>query len=179
MYQRGISLIELLVGLVVLAVLLHVSGPSFRELIDHQRRQVSAEQLISGLRNARTEAILRNQTVVIHPLEGDWSQGWRIILDISGLGADDPENPILIERQDSGRVPIIGNRPVRSYVRFSSLGEPLTNSGAFQAGTLHVCEKARSISHFQVVLSKTGRASLRSDKAEQALCLGSEDRANA
>lgn len=170
MSQKGLSLIELLVALTVLGILIHLSAPSFRELIEAQRRHIYAEQLVSGLRNARTEAILRNQDVVIHALNGDWSQGWRVILDQSGQGQDDKDNPVLIERQDSGQVPIVGNRPVKNAVRFSSLGEPLLSSGAFQAGTLHVCETEGAISHYQVVLSKTGRVSLRNDQAEQALC---------
>ena len=66
------------------------------------------------MRNARTDAITRNQSVVIHGINGDWSQGWRIILDISGKGAEDSSNPLLVERASGTRVPIVGNWSVRT-----------------------------------------------------------------
>ena len=69
-------------------------------------------------------------------------------------------------------MPIVGNWAVRRFVRFSSLGEPLMPKKAFQAGTLHLCDAHEPVSQLQVVLARTGRVSLRSHKAEQALCPG-------
>lgn len=181
MYQKGLSLIELLLAMALIALLLKLSSAAWQPLIEAQRRQVHAEQLIAGLRSARTEAIMQNRDVLIHGLNGEWSQGWRIILDLSGQGLEDPDNPVLIERRIDSQVPIIGNRPVRHSVRFNGIGAPLLESGAFQAGTLHICDARQSISHLQIVLSRTGRASLRRDIGEQALCPGkaSEQRADA
>jgi len=170
MYQRGFSLVEMLAGLVIAGIFLQFASSPFTQLIESNRRQDAAQILASGLRNARTEAILRHQTVVIHALDDDWSRGWRIILDRSGKGAQDSDNPVLIERQADRRIPIVGNRPVEHYVRFSNLGQPLMPSGAFQAGTLHLCARDQALSLQQVVLSRTGRISLRSDKTEQKLC---------
>ncbi|MBU6959404.1 GspH/FimT family protein [Pseudomonas sp. CVAP len=175
MHQKGFGLIELLIGLAIAAIVLHQVSPVLSEYTQSVRRETAAQTLASGMRNARTEAILRNQTLVIHALNDDWGQGWRIILDISGEGHQDSSNPLLLERQTSVVVPIVGNRPVRSFVRFSSLGEPLMPGGAFQAGTLHICADREPVSHHQVVLSRSGRVSLRSDKAEQALCAGGEE----
>ncbi len=183
MYQKGFSLIELLAGLAISATLLQFVGPHFKELIESVRRENAAQTLASGLRNARTEAILRNQTIVIHAVDDNWGLGWRIILDISGKGHEDSDNPVLLERQESGRVTIVGNGPVKTYIRFTGLGEALLPGGAaFRAGTVHVCATDQGISHHQVVLAKTGRISLRNDKTEQKLCVGGEDseqRANA
>lgn len=170
MNQQGLSLIQLLVALAIIGIVAQVATPAFGELIAAHRRQVSAEQLASGLRNARTEAILRNQTVVVHGLDNDWSQGWRIIVDLSGQGHEDSDNPVLLERQDHGGVLIRGNQPVQQFVRFNGLGQPLMPGGAFQAGTLHVCATQKPLSHYQVVLSKTGRVSLRGKQAEHDLC---------
>lgn len=182
MHQKGISLIELLAGLAIAATLLQFVGPHFKALIESVRRENAAQTLASGLRNARAEAILRNQTIVIHAVDDNWGLGWRIILDISGKGHEDSDNPVLLERQESGQVTIVGNKPVKSYVRFTGLGEALVPSGGFRAGTVHVCATDQGISHHQVVLAKSGRISLRSDRTEQELCVGGEDseqRANA
>lgn len=108
--------------------------------------------------------------MVVYARDEDWSTGWKTILDLSGEGHLDKNNPVLIETQNSERIPIAGNTPVKHYVRFNPLGEPLLSRGAFQAGTLHICQAKTAQSHHQVVLAKSGRISLRSDQAAQALC---------
>lgn len=170
MYQRGMGMIQLLFTLTIVALTARFASPAYSALVEQQRRQVTAEQLASSLRNARTEALLRQHYVIIHAFEEDWSRGWRVILDLSGQGHLDKSNPVLTEIQGDGRIPIAGNTPVKHYVRFSPLGEPQLTAGAFQAGTLHVCQASTGTSHHQVVLAKSGRISLRSDQAAQALC---------
>ena len=170
MQQRGFTLIELLLGLMVSSILAHLAVPGFKSLLESQRQQNAAQSLAQGLRYARTEAITRNGPVVIHALDEEWSNGWRVILDVSGRGHLDEDNPVLLERQDSGRVSVVGNGPVKSQVRFSGLGEPIFSGGGFRAGTVHVCATDQAQSLYQVVLAPSGRISLRSDKAEQALC---------
>ncbi|MGA9701712.1 GspH/FimT family pseudopilin [Pseudomonas sp.] len=170
MHQRGFTLIELLLGLALSAMLAHLAVPNFNNLLQSQQRHSAAQSLAGGLRYARTQAIARNRAVVIHALHDDWSQGWRVILDVSGRGDLDEDNPVLLERQNSGQVPIVGNGPVKSQVRFSGLGEPVFSGGGFRAGTVHVCATDQAQSLYQIVLAPSGRISLRSDRAEQALC---------
>ncbi|WP_223485922.1 GspH/FimT family pseudopilin [Pseudomonas sp. A-RE-19] len=170
MHQQGFSLIELLIGLTIVGIVLQLVSPGLKALTESNHRQQAAESLISGIRHARTLAITHNQSVVIHGINGDWSQGWRIILDISGKGPEDSSNPLLVERASDARTPIVGNWWVRRFVRFSSLGEPLMPDGAFQAGRLHICAAREPVSQLQVVLAASGRVRLANDKAEQALC---------
>ncbi|KPH02481.1 general secretion pathway protein GspH [Pseudomonas sp. RIT-PI-q] len=179
MHQQGFSVIELLMGLTIAGIVLLLVSPAFATLTESNHREEAAASLVSGLRSARSEAITRNQTVVVHGINDDWGQGWRIILDISGKGHEDSSNPLLIERQSSARVPTVGNQHVRTSVRFSHLGEPL--HGGFQSGTLHICASREAVSQLQVVLASSGRVSLRSKKTAQALCEGgknSEQRAD-
>lgn len=172
MKQHGFTLIELLLGLIMSGVLAHLAVPSFKRLLDSQQQQSAAQSLAQGLRYARTEAVARNQAVVIHALGDDWGQGWRVILDVSGRGRPDDDNPVLLMRQDSGRVPVVGNGPVKSEIRFSGLGDPVFSGGGFRAGTVHICATGEPQSVYQIVLAPSGRISLRRDKVEQALCRG-------
>ena len=172
MRQQGFTLIELLLGLIVSGILAGLATPGFKGLLDSQQRHGAAQSLTAGLRYARTEAIARNQAVVIHARENSWSQGWRVIVDASGRGHLDDDNPVLREHQDNGGVTIVGNGPVKNQVRFSGLGEPVFSGGGFRAGTVHVCATDLAQSLYQVVLAPSGRISLRSDSAEQALCRG-------
>ena len=170
MQQRGFTLIELLLGLIVSGILAGLATPGFKSLLQSQRQQNAAQSLAQGLRYARVEAIARNGAVVIHALDDNWSQGWRVILDASGRGHLDEDNPVLLQRQDSGHVSIVGNGPVKNQVRFSGLGEPVFSGGGFRAGTVHVCATDQAQSLYQIVLAPSGRISLRSDRAEQAMC---------
>ncbi|MHB2249883.1 GspH/FimT family pseudopilin [Pseudomonas fitomaticsae] len=170
MPQQGFSLVELLMGLAIGAIVLSLVSPALADFTESNRRQQAAQSLLDGIRNARTMAITRNQSVVIHGINGDWGQGWRIILDISGKGPGDADNPLLIEQASDGRIPIVGNWLVSRYIRFSSLGQPLVPDRKFQAGTLHLCSAREPVSQLQVVLAATGRVRLASQKAEQALC---------
>lgn len=170
MQQRGFTLIELLLGLIVSGILANLAVPSFKSLLESQQRYSAAQSLAGGLRYARAEAVARNRPVVIHALEDDWSLGWRVIVDVSGRGHLDDDNPVLLERRDSMRGTIVGNGPLKSQVRFSGLGEPIFSGGGFRAGTVHVCAREQAQSLHQIVLAPSGLISLRSDSAEQALC---------
>jgi type IV fimbrial biogenesis protein FimT len=173
MRQQGFNLIELLMGLTIVGIVLLLVSPAFAALTETNHREEAARSLVSGMRSARSEAIARNQAVVIHGINDDWSQGWRIILDVNGKGHEDSSNPLLIERASGTRVPIFGNYYVKTSVRFSHLGEPL--HGGFQSGTLHICAAREPVSEYQVVLAPSGRVSLRSKKTAQALCAKGEN----
>ncbi|MCP1498017.1 type IV fimbrial biogenesis protein FimT [Pseudomonas migulae] len=172
MRQQGFSLVELLMGLMIVGIVLQLVSPAFAALTESNHHEEAAQSLASGMRSARSEAISRNQTVVIHGINDDWGQGWRMILDLNGKGHEDSSNPLLVERRSDTQVPVFGNHYVRTSVRFSHLGEPV--HGGFQAGTIHVCAKREPVSQHQVVLAPSGRVSLRSIKTVQALCEGGE-----
>ena len=161
MHQQGLSLIELLMGLAIAAIVLSWIGTGYKEMVEANQRKDAAQSLAVGLRSARSEAIIRNRTVVIGGIDNDWGRGWQITLD-------DKQKTLLMER--SGQARVIGNQPVRRSVSFNGLGEALLPNGGFRAGTLHVCARHGPISHHQVVLAPSGRISLRSEKAEQAVC---------
>jgi type IV fimbrial biogenesis protein FimT len=165
MKQRAFTLIELLVTLVVTGVIVTLAVPAFGEIITNQRRQDAAQQLASGIRTARTEAILRGQPVVIRAIDKDWSKGWQIVVDPKN-SADDL---VLVERARSGKVPVMGNGPVRRSIRFDALGVP-RGGGSFLAGTLFICDSKAAVSHYTVVMARTGRVRIDSEVKPEKLC---------
>ena len=157
MRQQGLTLIELLVGLVLIGIIATLAVPAFGALIDSQRRHDTAQQLTSGLRLARVEAILRGQPVIMQALEGEWSRGWSIFVDTNRNQFRDDDELILAERSGHRNIRVMGNTRVASRVGFDSTGRLINNGN----GTLAVCLKDSPASHAQVAIAVTGRISLR------------------
>jgi|CXWL01.1.fsa_nt_gi type IV fimbrial biogenesis protein FimT len=63
--RRGFTLIELLVVVAVVAVILMLAAPSFRDMIEMQRLRGTSAQVGTDVQFARTEAVSRQQPVVM------------------------------------------------------------------------------------------------------------------
>lgn len=157
MKQRGLTLIELLAGVVLLGLVAMLAVPAFGSLIDAQRRQDTAQQLASGLRLARSEAILRSQPVIVEALENDWSRGWNVFVDANHNQLRDDQEQLLAEREHAPKIRVVGNSKVQSRIGFDNAGR-LRGSGN---GTLAVCQADAPASHSQIAIAVTGRVTLR------------------
>jgi type IV fimbrial biogenesis protein FimT len=73
----GVTLVELMVALAVFAILVTIGIPSFTNLIANNRVTAAANELLSTLQFARSEAVKRNEDIVARPTDGiNWSGGW-------------------------------------------------------------------------------------------------------
>lgn len=63
--DRGFTLVELLIVVAVLAVILTLAAPSFREMIEMQRLRGTSAQLTTDIQFARSEAVSRQEVVAI------------------------------------------------------------------------------------------------------------------
>ncbi len=61
--QPGVTLIELMIGIAIMAILLAAGMPSFTEWIQNTQVRTAAESLLNGLQTARNEAVRRNTNV--------------------------------------------------------------------------------------------------------------------
>lgn len=77
--QGGFTLIEMLVTVTVLAVMLGVGVPSFRNFVAGQKVKTTSQDLMTALVIARSEAVKRNATVTVAPVTADtWVSGWTV-----------------------------------------------------------------------------------------------------
>jgi type IV fimbrial biogenesis protein FimT len=61
--QRGFTIIEVMISLVVLGVLIALGAPGFVEWLQNQQIRAAAEATLNGLQVARGEAVRRNSPV--------------------------------------------------------------------------------------------------------------------
>ncbi len=167
MKQSGATLMELMVVLAISAILLTIGIPAFASLVHSTRLTSATNELIASLHLARSAAIKRNARTVVCKSEdgvsciagGDWQQGWLIFHDANNNAALDAGETVILARQALPEgIRLTGNTPVSKYISYSPTGGTKTTSGAFQAGTLTVCnESATSIPARRVIISSTGR----------------------
>jgi type IV fimbrial biogenesis protein FimT len=85
------TLVELLVGLALLAIILRIAIPSVSTLVQNTQIRGAAEAVQTGLQLARTEALRRNRAVKFEMTSGS---GWRVGCDPADttVGADGAQN---------------------------------------------------------------------------------------
>lgn len=98
--NRGYTLIELLITLVIVAVLVNMAAPSYAAFMDRSRTYSLALELKSRLVGARSEAIKYGTRTTLcassdsQQCSGSFNQGWIVFRDLNNDGDIDTGEPI-------------------------------------------------------------------------------------
>lgn len=166
---RGFALTELVVTLSVSAILLVVSVPAFNQVLASERLTGYANDIFAALVLARSEAIKRNQRVVLCKSSDDektcantggWEQGWIVFVD-SDNNASRAVSELMVHKMPAlpSGYTLNGNTSISSYVSYDPQGMTKLASGAFQAGTFTLCPPvpAASGQGWKIVINASGR----------------------
>jgi len=163
----GVTLIELLTVLAVIAVFQRLAVPAMSSLLDSIRLSTGINTLLTSIHFARNEATKRNGRVVMCKSagtgecvkSGGWEQGWIIFHDRNNNAIIDAGEPMLLsEPALPMHFKLAGNSPLVNYVSYTANGTTQLISGAFQAGTFTLCRQSdTSVQARQVVISPGGR----------------------
>ncbi|MGI9227460.1 MAG: GspH/FimT family pseudopilin [Gammaproteobacteria bacterium] len=104
--QAGFTLIELMIVIVVLAIFVTVGVPNFQNLIRENRLATQANEFVSSLHFARSEAIKRRlQVALCRTTDGatcvaggtpSWETGWLVFVDdVTSNGSIDAGEQLL------------------------------------------------------------------------------------
>jgi type IV fimbrial biogenesis protein FimT len=87
MNAAGFTLIELMVVLVIAGLALTLALPAFQGMAARHQLNTVAADMLHAIQLARSEALRRNHTVQMAPLDNDdWTQGWRIYVGAGEIG---------------------------------------------------------------------------------------------
>ncbi|MGY6587091.1 MAG: GspH/FimT family pseudopilin [Wenzhouxiangella sp.] len=87
--QSGLTLIEILIAITVIAILLSIAVPNFRTAIQNNRVATQGNELVTAFQLARSEALKRRAPVIVcasangTSCGGAWNAGW-IVAEDSG-----------------------------------------------------------------------------------------------
>lgn len=163
--ERGFTLLELLIGVALLALLLMLAIPPFRELVAVNRAAAHAQVVMTSLFLARTEAIKRNRQVTLCKsadgaactTTGDWSQGWLVFVDESVVGVRDPAEEIVRVQQGLNDDFSLRNTNAARWYAYRPDGSA-ASSGGLVTGTFRVCPgNGNAKLAYRVITNITGR----------------------
>ncbi len=74
--NSGFTLIELLIVLAVLGIIATIAIPSFKTVIENNRTTTQANNLLSAIQFARSEAAKRGEDVTLSAVSSNFNNGW-------------------------------------------------------------------------------------------------------
>lgn len=141
----GFTLIELMIGLALLSILMVMAIPSMTDIIKNNRLTTQANEFITAMHLARSEAIKRGTAIDINATGGAWNNGWT--------------------------VETTGGTVIRTFDALPAASN-LTSTGGFttfqyqstglidNADTLQLCDDRTGETGRQISITSTGRVSI-------------------
>lgn len=129
---RGITLLELVTVMGIVAILMAIAVPSYRYVTNANRIAAEVNGLLGDMQYARAEAIKEGQTVTVcvssngtacdGPGATNWQNGWIVFSDVLNDYQVDPGDPVLrVQSAFTGTDTFTASNNV-SYVAFNREG---------------------------------------------------------
>ncbi len=134
--EYGWGLVEALLCMSVLMALVTQATSSMASLFDRVHVNAAASELRAAIQAARLHAMQRAQRTDIVPVaEGDWGQGWVVLVDANNNQRADPGETVLhagFRPATALQVSAALTDARRAYLAFGAGGRPRTASSASQ-----------------------------------------------
>lgn len=87
--HRGVTLVELVIGILILSLLVSMAAPSFVSTVKNNRLATQINEFVGAFAGGRSEAVKRGLPISVCTsadgasctTSGDWSQGWLLFTD--------------------------------------------------------------------------------------------------
>ncbi len=105
----GFTIVEMMIAIAIIAVIAALALPSLSQFFARNDLIGSTNELITGISQARAEAISRSSTVTLCPSSdgagcdnGDWESGWIVFADNNANGALNAGEDIVADSSGAG-----------------------------------------------------------------------------
>ncbi|MBS0514620.1 MAG: GspH/FimT family pseudopilin [Proteobacteria bacterium] len=157
--QLGITLIELIFTLAIVAVLASLSAPALGNLIQRSHARNAHDMLVGSLSLARTSSVSTHREVIVCPSNDHatcsdgiwWQHGWIVFEDANQNNHRDEDEPLL-EVVDSQPGIAIATSSGRKFVRYRPDG-----SASGTDLTYTICDRRGAGEAAAVIVSNPGR----------------------
>jgi type IV fimbrial biogenesis protein FimT len=154
--SRGLTLVELMVGVSILAVVLAVAAPSYRQFGRSTRVVTQASELHGALTYARSESLRRGVRVAVCrsadpqaaspacTTSGSWATGWLVFVDnvqVNGnaAGVVDGDDTVLRASDPATGSTIATTGNLGAWLAYSPQGLVRTDGGTAN-GAFTICQ---------------------------------------
>ena len=167
--ERGVTLVEQVMVVAIMATLIGAAMPSMRRLLDRNQLRTAQADFIGALHHTREAAVIARQATVFCPSrdgrqcadEERWDHGWLLAADRDHDNQPDGQ-PLHVNGNYAERLTIqssIGRRHVRFQADGSARGSNLT---------FVLCRRGTPEQALSVVVANSGRIRGGPASAEQA-----------
>lgn len=87
-HQRGFTLVELMVGIILLGILIALALPSFNDFRERSVTRGAADQLVAAIADARIQSIRLNRRVVLSVVDLGATDAWCFGMRVLDTGED-------------------------------------------------------------------------------------------
>ena len=160
--QRGFTLLELITGLSITAILTATGVPAFNELVQRNRLTTEINTFVSHLHYVRSEAVKRSIRVVMCRSADEtscsrtqgWQEGWIIFTDKNANREYDGDEELLyVQQGHENGITITSGR--RRTITYQNTGRSPGSNGTYVFCIPRYPEHTKA-----VIISNTGRPRL-------------------
>jgi type IV fimbrial biogenesis protein FimT len=151
-HEAGFNLLELMITLMIVGMVLGFGIPSFNQFIANNRMAAAANDLVTSIHTARTEAVKRRQTVTICA-SSDWSSanptcdlgggggGWIVFFDANGdVNVDGGDTVVLAHPPLAEGVTFAIDPGSVPYAQYGGNGFPRTAAAGTPISNMQLCD---------------------------------------
>lgn len=160
MKQKGMTIFEMMIALLVIGILSGYAIPNYRNLKMNQAMTQSINQLVAGINYARNQSIIRTEQIVVCPsaallscsADSDWHNGWMVFIDQNKDRQFNGADEIIASESRMTATLEATSSAYRKLIRYDNMGaSPGTNI------TISFCDERGSEHAKAVIINNIGR----------------------
>lgn len=171
--RPGFTLLELMIVLAILSILFASALPDLSNMLAGRQLRAASADLLASINATRAQAIAMRRVVTLVPVNGNWQQGWLVMIDTNANRSADQGEAVLSRHQPPPSRLLVRARFTDAtapfYVAYNAAGRSCRaahpNAANFGTITLELAGTQRNIK-----INMQGRARLCDPALEPATC---------